>query len=270
MQEPGIKLVCPPEGRGTDPIPVQVRISADMRTYWDNNGLIGRALTVAVLRRDRPGVRLLAQVDPRAIMLSDTPLHGRPSDEELDSDNATVSEDKVLDARPWEEVGRGAAEYYVTGSFSKWWAGVRELRVTDPRNHIAPSEAPGRDRDGRAWKVRPRLADQEATIHAESANDGEYLAVPITAGLFAGPQWLPRGREQPWLSVVGFNLSTRGGVCGGDFAIEVGQSEGAADILLPLEALSLTPLEGHWLFLGVAGGLLVPPAEIRLGASHAG
>jgi hypothetical protein len=241
-----------------------------MRTYWDNNGLIGRALTVAVLRRDRPGLRLLAKIDPRAIMLPDTLLDGRPSDDELDSDNATVSEDKVLDARPWEEARRGAAEYYVTGSFSKWWAGVRELRVTDPRNHEASWEVARPGPDGRPWRARPHVTDEASSIRLEREGSEDFLAIPIAAGLFARPAWTDPGSGGPWLSVVGFNLCTRGGACGGDFAIEVEQPGLAADVWIPLTSLAATKLTGDWLFLAVAGGQLVAPTEVHLRADDAG
>jgi hypothetical protein len=269
MQPPGITLNCPPEAPGTEPISVQVQTNADMRTYYDNDGIIDKALTVALIRRDRPGLRFLAKIDPRAIMLPDTPLDGRPSDEELDSDLATVSEDKVLDARPWEEARQGAGEYFVTAAFSKWWAGVRNLRVTDGRNRVAPWEAPRRERDGRAWTARPRSTEGEIPIHLEHAGGQDFLAVPIPASLFAAPQWAPVGAEQPWLSVVGFNLCTRGGACGGDFAVDVGRRALPGDVLIPLSALAPTRLVGDWLFLAVAGGQLLAPAEVQLGATDA-
>jgi hypothetical protein len=36
------------------------------------------------------------------------------------------------------------------------------------------------------------------------------------------------------------------------------------EVAIPVSCLSLGPLEGEWLFLGVVGGVLLPPVEVTL------
>jgi hypothetical protein len=264
----GITVDCPAEAKATEAIPVHVVMRGNERTYWDNDGIIDKALTVALLRRDRPGLSFLAKIDPRAIMLPDQPLPGRPSDQELDASTVMVVEKRTLDAAAPEQWGRGAAEYFVTGAFSQWWSGVRELRVTDPAKRVAPPAVPRLGPDGRPWKVRPRMTNEDSPIRLERAGDEACLVIPIRAGLFAGPEWASRGTDVPWVSVVGFNLRSRGGGCGESFAIDAGGSEVGGEVSIPIRALSLMPIEGEWLFMGVAGGDLLPPAEVQVRSEH--
>lgn len=235
-------------------------MSADMRTYWDNDGIIDKALTVALVRRDRPGLRFLAKIDPRAIMLPDKPLPGRPSDAQLDADTSVVMEQRVLNAMAFQQ---GAAEYLVTGAFSKWWTGPSELHVTDPLKRVCPPELARPAPDGRPWRVRPRTSERRE-LRLEHAGDQDCLVVPIRAGLLEEPAEVARGYGQPWVTLVGFRLCSRGGGCGGNFAVEHSESL-AGEVLIPLGALAPTPSEGHWLFLGLVAGELLPTTEIDIG-----
>src|SRR6476646_2908862 len=97
FDEPGISLNCPAEAESSAAIPVEIEMAADARTYWDNNGILDHALTVALVRRDAPGLRFLPKIDPNAIMLPDEPLPGRPSEASLDADRDLTVETKVFD-----------------------------------------------------------------------------------------------------------------------------------------------------------------------------
>jgi hypothetical protein len=262
MYAHGIKLTCPSEALGTEPIPVEVEICGDMRTYWDNDGIIDKALTVALLRRDRPGLRFLDKIDPGLIMLPDKPLPGRPSDETLDADPAMVRELKTLDAAPLQPAQLGTAEYLVTGAFSKWWAGIRDLRVLDPKQRVRPPATLRLGFDGQPLPVRPCTVEEQAQLRASGVGDGCSLVVPIKAGLLQPEAWTKHG--QPWLTIVGFKLCPQGGGCGGIFALETVADGAAGQVLVPVSMLSVLPLEGDWLFLGLVGNELLPPSEIRL------
>ena len=74
MPPPGVYLKVPQRAPAAGPIPLHVAMVADMPTYYANNGILDNALEVVLVRRDAAGVRLLAKVDPHAIMLEDTPL----------------------------------------------------------------------------------------------------------------------------------------------------------------------------------------------------
>jgi len=264
MEDYGITLTCPSEASGTEPIPVKVEMRGNMRTYWDNDGIIDKALTVAILRRDRPGLRFLDKIDPNVIMLPDEPLPGRPSDEVLDADPAMVTELKTFDAAPLPQSQPGSAEYLVTGAFSNWWAGVRELRVLDPLNRVRPPALPRLGLDGRTLPVRSRGTQEESQLRFEGAGENRCLVVPVGAGLLKQEVWAKRGQGQPWLTVVGFNLCSRGGGCGGSFAIETVEDDSSGDVLIPSSMLSAMPFNRNWLFLGIVCDELLPPTEIRI------
>src|SRR5664279_4523950 len=55
-----ITLRCPAEASSRGPIPLDVTMVADARTYWDNQGLIDEALQVILVRRDSPGLMAIA------------------------------------------------------------------------------------------------------------------------------------------------------------------------------------------------------------------
>src|SRR4051794_17328950 len=80
---PGIWLDCAPRAAATGPITIHVEMAADGRTYYDMNGHFERVLRVLLVRRDRPGVRLLPNLDPR-IMWDEAPPLPRPSAEEIE------------------------------------------------------------------------------------------------------------------------------------------------------------------------------------------
>ena len=61
MPPPGVYLKVPQRAPAAGPIPLHVAMVADMPTYYANNGILDNALEVVLVRRDAPGVRLLAK-----------------------------------------------------------------------------------------------------------------------------------------------------------------------------------------------------------------
>jgi len=134
-----VKLECPSEAPSRGPLPIEVVLDADARTYWDNQGVLDQALHVFLVRRDRPGVLAIAKVDPSALMAPPAPLPGRPSDSALARDRARIVEHKHYDVLAYGRQHPGAASYFVLATFADAWAGPAPLTVTDPAGPLAPS-----------------------------------------------------------------------------------------------------------------------------------
>jgi hypothetical protein len=260
FDEPGIRLNCPAEAESSAAIPVEIEMAADARTYWDNNGILDHALTVALVRRDAPGLRFLPKIDPNAIMLPDEPLPGRPSEASLDADRDLTVETKVLDAGGgFGALHDGAAEYHVAVGFSKWWAAPRKLRV--------------RDRDGRVrGPDQPVATIPVARPIPTNAREGVSLALARDDGR---PALVSEFRIRPskayetgcWLTILGLRLNTRGGASGGVFRLVTTPQafELIGRTVIPLSALAPAVTVGKWVFLAFIGDETSAPLEVSLG-----
>ncbi len=198
---------------------MDVRIAADMRTYWDNNGIINGSLSVVFIRFDKPGMVAIAKTAPRAFMLPDTPLTGRPSDQELDRDDATVSEQHRYDLLAYGRTHPGSADYFVVAAFSDAWQGPIKVRITSPDGpkqadpfgfgpkNADPWYGPGPSSRGvvasLAW-VDGRVA-VVGTFRVLATSDPEvpapFLSLVIaklrtTGGVVAGQMWVPWARDK--------------------------------------------------------------------------
>lgn len=266
MADHGISLTFPAEAPAAGPVPVEVTMRADPRTYWDNDGIIDKALTVALVRRDRPGLRLLETIDPHAIMLPDQPLPGRPSDVQLDAECWTVSEAKRLDAAAPDPRLRGAADYFLVGAFSRWSAGPFALTLTDPQRRPAPAQPAPRAADGRPWPVRLLPADRLGSVRVERSGKGPVLVLPFDVSRPEASSPSDEAAEPTWLTVLGLHLNSKGGACGGLFALDVEPRSPrlCGEIALPLASLAPDPVAGRWRFQGFIGHHALPPAELTL------
>jgi len=266
MDDHGISLTFPPEAPASGPIPVEATLRADPTTYWDNDGILDKALTVALVRRDRPGLRLLETIDPHALMLPDAPLPGRPSDAELAAERWTVAEVKPLDATTPDETLRGQGDYFVVGGFATFWTGPFELRMTDAKARRAPAPAPARRPDGSPWPVRILGREALARARVEAEAGGRVLVLPFHVDL--SRRAFPPGEERgpAWLTVLGLRLASQGGACGGLYAIELerASTELSGEVSIPLASLGPVPGAGRWLFQAFIGHQALSPAEVTL------
>lgn len=132
MAAPGVYLKVPQRAPAAGPIPIRVAMVADMSTYYANNGIIDNALEVVLVRRDAPGVRLLAKIDPHAIMLPDAPLPPPTSKRDLEG---AVAEERTLDLLDYGAQHPGAAAYHVFAAFSRWVSDPQPLVVEHTARH---------------------------------------------------------------------------------------------------------------------------------------
>jgi hypothetical protein len=267
MDSPGISLTFPSEASISEPIPLEAFMRSDARTYWDNDGILDKALTVALVRRDQPGLRFLDKIDRGALMMPDEPLPGRPSDAQLDADTGMVSERKLLDAGGVSIAQQGSAEYFVTAAFSKWWVGPKTLRVNDPRGRVLPSDQTPQLGPGmRPWPIRSPQHHADPSVRVERATMNNILVVPLRIARPIRTFPDDSGKPHAWLSVLGFKLATSGGACGGMF--DLGLADRSQEIVgefsMPISALTPRPDAGCWIFSGFVGEEALSPNKIWL------
>ncbi len=196
---------------------MSVAIAADPRTYWDNNGIIDEALRVIFVRTDGPGMLGIATVPRDAHMLPNTPLRGRPSDEELDHDTARIMEKLDYDLLAHGRTHDGSADYVAIATFSDAWYGPVKVRLTDPTGpkvtnsfdlepkNASPWDEPAPSRRGvvarLAW-VDGHVAVVGGYRVATGTDDpAPFLSLLIvqlrpTGGVVNGQLWLPFTEEK--------------------------------------------------------------------------
>jgi len=266
MDTPGISITCPAEGLPSEPILIEAVMRADARTYWDNDGILDKALTIGLVRCDRPGLLFLDKIDPRALMMPDEPLPGRPTDSELAADTGIVTEVTYLDVGSLPRGHQGSADYLVTAAFSTWWGGVRPLRINGPDGTVLPSnQAPQLGPGAQPWVVRHSPTTGDPSIRLERTTEGAFLVLPLQGG--SPPMETGQG-GRAWLTVLAFKMDTRGGACGGLFDLglrsQLASVGGSGEAVIALSALTPRPDAGCWIVLGFNGDGTLPPSEIWL------
>jgi len=179
-------------------------MDADMPTYWDTNGIIDEALSVLLLRHDRPGMLAVAKIDARAIMLPNPPLPGRPSDQEMARDTARVTEEKHYDILDYGGQHLGSADYFVVATFADAWAAPRRLRVTDPARAKLPNPDEAQLAPAEGFNEAPPSARGVVARITELAGHTSVVGT-FRIGVDGA------GRTAPFLSIVIAHLRTRGG-----------------------------------------------------------
>jgi hypothetical protein len=255
-----LTLRCPEEASSKGPIPVEVTLDADARTYWDNQGILTDAVDIILVRRDRPGMLSVAKLDPAAMMLPSPPLVGRPSDKKLAEDASRVIENENYDVLAYGRHHDGAAEYFVIASFADAWAGPTRLKVVDPAGPLAP--------------------DESETNPAPAAPSPKSMP-PATPGLFARIEKVANSSAvigafrtsaaknaelMPFASIVMARLQPKGGISAGQFRLVCTQDK--KDVIgsfaVPVAALNPSPLPGRYVLFVFVGDESTTPTVIEI------
>jgi hypothetical protein len=259
-----VKLRCPGEAPSRGPIPVEVTLDADARTYWDNQGILDQALSIVLVRRDRPGLMAVAKVDPSAMMMPPSPLPGRPSDEALARDSARVTEQKSYDVLAYGRQHPGAADYFVVAAFADAWAGPVRLRVTDPSS----SHGPTPDVSGlvaaaaQAEAQNPAIPSSPAVVVRLGEHGGKAA---IVGGFRAPSDKLPN----PFITLLLANLRPTGGTLVRQFRLPVRQdnTDLVGGFAVPLSALDTpnpAPAAGRYALFAFVGDQAAAPTIVEL------
>lgn len=209
MGRPGILIDVPAHSAADAPAPIAVTMCADMAIYYANNGIIDRALQVVLVRRDAPGVGMLAKTDPKALWLPEPPLHAPPGVQDLPGE---VSEHREFRLDDYDVRHDGAARYFVLGTFARWAAGPLPMEIAHPGRSVGAGDAgpapPRTPRTERLFASRPLAPGVfAAAVQGPPQRIDGALRVPFSLPRFRGD-----AAHGPWVTVVVWQPSASGPV----------------------------------------------------------
>lgn len=263
--QPGVTLQLPAQALAGASIPVRVAMVADMVTWHATHGVLDNALEVMLVRRDRPGVVSLLKLDPRALMLPETPLP--PPDRDPASDPARIREERVLDPLDYGASHDGAADYHVMAFFARWWSGPYALSVVDRTRRLPTAPCPAAPASPEALStVVPRTPDRAGVTAATHAWD-DGLRIDGTFRVTPRPAEYPRdGVAPPFVTVLAARLEATGGATARSFVVPA-TTEGGDHVgrfSIPLRAVLDDPAPGRWSLWVFSGDEVSTPFDVDL------
>jgi hypothetical protein len=222
-------------------MPLAVTMTADMPTYQSTEGILDDALTVIAVRRDRPAVRVVAKLDPRALMMPNTPLP--PIDPSI---GGHITEQRVLDLNGFGLPHAGRAEYFIVAGFAGAMSDVHGLSVTHQGGILPAPPCAMLERAEQALRSRHAAPSQHGLV--VKASGGAPLAVE-------GVLRQPVARGTPFLCIAAFARSALLDASAAVFQLPAERS--GEDYLcwfhVPLSRLVPAPQPGRWTLLVFAG-----------------
>jgi hypothetical protein len=275
LDAPGIVIRAPRDLSPSGTIPLKIDVEADMRTADALRGFLIEAVSLALVRQDRPGVFLDSAYNPHrtgyldeAIGEDGVAYHvpANPIGDPRDTTGRMVEYDLGHGF-----VDRGSGQYCLLGGFAKWWSAPQVISIrdlsgpapTDQRplpvvaNTLASSSLP---------MARPLLA-------IGKLGGRRFLRVKLPSPVVARVAETAKG-EKPFFTIVGFHLQTHGGAVGGVFTprITAGATTGALEASISFAAfasfdrvrMNRRRIPGHWVFLLFYGDQVSEPLEVTL------
>ncbi|MCU0727303.1 MAG: hypothetical protein MUE73_16210 [Planctomycetes bacterium] len=254
----GVTLEFPGQALTGSRVPFKVTMTADMTTYHAVNGILDRALEVVLVRRDRPGIRLLAKVDPHAILLEEEPLPPAPPPDSPEA-KVRVTEVRNLDLTDYGATHYGGAAYHVFATFGPWLTEIRPLAIEDrsrslPWGDVLPAPPLPDDVEQPLPAVPPARGLVAAVVRREGLRVEGAMRSPVVPSRFRDEP-----PPAPFVTLVALHRRPEGGVSGGSFLLPV-REEGkdhVAQFSIPLAKIAPRPVLGTCRILVFSGDL--PP-----------
>jgi hypothetical protein len=257
LDQPGIVIQAPRHMSEARAIPLTIDIGADPRTDEALAGFPVGAVSVVLVRQDRPGIFLGAAFDPHQ---SGYP----PETFGVGRDSSHVSEhddprNVIGETIEYEFGGRvlsqGSGRYFLLGGFAKWWAAPQVIRISDP---AGPAPVQDRPMPVAASAVGPPFVRPARPIlELGELGARRFLRVKLPAPV-AAHAVAPAKTAKPFFTIVGLHLQNTGGSVGGVFTPQI-----AAATPVAIEAtvsfasfaafdpgrMNRREIPGHWVFL---------------------
>lgn len=207
MVEAGVQIDVPARCQANAAEPIVATMTADVQTYYANNGILDRALQVVLVRRDAPGVGFLAKTDPSGLFLPEPQL---PVPADAAQHKGLVREQREFRLTDYGATHDGAASYFVLATFARWASEPLTMDIDHPRRSVGPGNAlpiPLRTpRTERLFASRPSSQGVWA-----GAVDGQPQRID---GSLRVPFRLPRFRGDaasgPWVTLVVWQPGSEG------------------------------------------------------------
>jgi hypothetical protein len=262
---PGVTIAVPQRVSASGPIRLRVTMIADMQTHYANNGILDKALNVLLVRRDAPGLRLVAKLDPHVIMLPDSPMPPPPPGTDF-SRGGFIKEERELDVTGFGGRHDGTADYFVLASFASWISQPMPLSIETNYRRLPAGDA--------------------ASLAALPSNEREKIpSPPSIRGLMARIKTEPELRVEgslrmairpmrfeddfeffPFVSIIAAHLVPNGGISTGSFLLDP-QKENAdfvGQFSIPLNLLAPPPTPGKYQLLVFAGNEYSKPLDFLM------
>jgi hypothetical protein len=264
LPPPGVSLRVPSSADASGPIPLDVTMVASMPVYYANDGILDKALNVVLVRRDAPGVRFLAKIDPQALMLPDPPLP--PPRVDPMKDPSVVREERTLDPLQYGVTHEGAADYHVFATFANWLTEPEPLTVqhlrcslpVGPHGH-APSPAPNMQ------GALPPVPSRRGVVARMSTQGGLRVEGALRTAL-PSPRFQGEPVSPPFVTLVAIRLAPTGGVAAGSFVVDA-REEGpdrVAQFSIPLAQLGTWLQPGTYHVLVFSGDERAAPLSVTI------
>jgi hypothetical protein len=252
MTQAGVQIDVPARSAADASVPIVVTMTADVPTYYANNGILDRALQVVLVRRDAPGVGFLAKTDPSGLFLPEPPL-AVPAD--AAQQKGLVREERAFRLTDYGAKHDGAASYFVLATFARWASEPLPMEIDHPQRSVGP---------GDAMPAPPRLPLTERLLASPPRSQGVAAAVvdglpQRIDGVLRVPFRLPRfcggSASGPWVTLVVWQPGAEGRTAALCLQLEP-RSEGTdhvAAFSIPLNGLSPRLATGParaWVFSG--------------------
>lgn len=261
---PNIRLTVPPRCPAAGPIGVHVTMLADMATYYATNGNIDRAMEVFLVRRDAPGIRQLAKMDPHVIMQPEKPLPPPPGRKPT----GFIKEERDLDVLAYGARHEGGADYYVVGVLAGRTSDPQPLTIEDDSRRLPP--APVKDAQiigsercksitppsSRGMVVRPRTG-------SVCGIEGAFRLSPEASGRDQAEE-----RRPPFVTIIAARIDPHGGVSSGSFRVSAKECsrDWTGRFFIPVSELVPRPVEGRYRILVFAGDEVARAVEMDIPA----
>jgi hypothetical protein len=216
MDTLGIAIRVPEQTPAHDPEDIAVHMVADLSVYHATNGILDRALELVLVRRDMPGVGLLAKTDPDMLFVEEPPLS-------RDSDAGTLQQVSMEHRFGLLDFGArhdGAANYFVFASFARWVSAVCPMEVRHATRSVGAGDARPLGPLSPALLVDLPEAPAERGVWARQSKllpdriEG-ILRTPFRMPLMRGDAACP-----PFVTVVAVRLDPAGGVAAASFLLD--------------------------------------------------
>jgi hypothetical protein len=302
LDGPGISIRAPHHLSSAHAIPLKIDFEADMRTDDALGGFLLGAVSLALVRQDRPGILLGAAYNPHQFgypnesgfgieSSSDSPsVLGVPSESPHSSRPRRDPRDTTGSMVEYQfgrgVVDRGSGRYFLLGGFAKWWVAPQVIRISDPRG-----PAPVADRPvpvAAAALAPPRVPPSRPILELGELGGRRFLRVMLppsaptptptsTPALHAAPPAKAAKAARPFFTIVGFHLQNHGGSVGGVFTPKISAGPTPSAIEATVSFASFAPFDsarmnrreipGAWVFLLFHDDQVSGPLNVTLAKS---
>jgi len=272
FDQPGIVIQAPHHLSEARAIPLTIDVGADPRTENALGGFLVGAVSLVLVRQDRPGVFLDAAYNPHE--------RGYPPENFGVGDNSSPSrheDPRNIDGETIEYqfagrvVSQGSGRYFLLGGFAKWWAAPQVIHISDP---AGPAPIDERPHPVAATALGPPFVSPSRPILEIGQLGGRrFLRVKLPPPAAAHAASSAKAAK-PFFTIVGLHLQNTGGSVGGVFTPQMaaGTTPGAIEATVSFAAFtSFDPgrmnrrtIPGNWVFLLFYDDQVSEPLSVSL------